>query len=74
MPVVLMTSLGDSPRPIKPRKRWVYEIVRWDGNTLAEKHRMTVRRQSEYNARTVVRAKYPLSAGYREELADYYAI
>ena len=70
-----MTSLGDSPRPpVKPRKRFVYDVVLWDGNTLLEKHRMTVRRQSEYNARTVVRAKYPHSKGYREELADYYAI
>lgn len=55
----------------KPKKMyWEFLIVKWDstGNKLLEEHKMTVQRQSEYNARTIVRKKYPLSKGYFEEL------
>jgi hypothetical protein len=49
---------------------YVFNIVKWDqtGNKLLEKHKMTVQRQSQYNAVTVVRKKYPISKGYYEEL------
>lgn len=52
-----------------------YHIVRWDstGNVLLERHKMTVQRQSEYNARSVVRKKYPPTDGYFEELNNYWA-
>ena len=57
------------------KKYWEFVIVRWDdtGNKLLEKHKMVVQRQSEYNARTVVRKKYPLSKGYFEELNKAWA-
>ena len=47
-----------------------FHIVKWDetGNKLLEKHEMVVQRQALYNARTVVRKKYPVSKGYFEEL------
>ena len=52
-----------------------FDIVRWDetGNKLLEKHTMTVQRQTLYNARTVVRKKYPVKKGYFEELKNSWA-
>ena len=51
---------------------YVFSIVKWDEtrSKKLEKHKMTVQRQSQYNAVTVVRKKYPLSKGYYEELQD----
>ena len=49
---------------------WQFSIVKWDetGNILLEHHHMIVQRQSQYNAITIVRKKYPYKEGYREEL------
>jgi len=59
-------------RKTVPKKKmyWEFHITKWDetGNKLLEKHKMTVQRQSQYNAVTVVRKKYPISKGYFEEL------
>ena len=53
-------------------KKMYYQflIVKWDstGNVLLERKLMTVQRQTQYNARTVVRRKYPPSNGYSDEL------
>lgn len=54
----------------KKKQYWIYDIVRWnnDGSKLLEKRRMTVQRENEYFARSVVRKKFPPSKGYFEEL------
>jgi hypothetical protein len=65
-------------KPVKtpPKKMyWEFHITKWDetGNKLLERHTMTVQRQSQYNAVTVVRKKYPVSKGYFEELNNSWA-
>ena len=52
------------------KMHYQFLIVKWDdtGNVLLERKLMTVQRQTQYNARTVVRRKYPRSEGYLEEL------
>jgi hypothetical protein len=59
----------------KPKVYWRFDIVKWDsmGNKLLKKHKMTVQRQTKYDAITVVRKKYPVSKGYCEELNDYWS-
>ena len=56
----------------KPKMYWQFDIVKWDatGNKILEKHKMTVQRQTKYDAITLVRKKYPVSKGYYEELND----
>ena len=56
------------------KKYFEFNIVKWDetGNKLLEKHRMVVQRANLYNARTVVRKKYPVSKGYFEEVKNFW--
>ena len=55
-----------------PKIYWQFNITKWDetGNVLLERHVMTVQRQSQYNARTVVRKRFPWAQGYREEVNE----
>ena len=59
---------------MKTKTYFVFDVVKWDetGNILLEKHRMTVQRQTQYNAVTVVRKKFPPKNGYFEELFNTY--
>jgi len=57
-----------------PKKKmyWEFHVIKWDTERkkILEKHTMVVQRQSQYNAVTVVRKKYPMAKGYIEELND----
>lgn len=60
----------------KPKKMYfVFDIVKFDstGNKKLEQHKMTVQRQSQSSAVTVVRKKYNPKNGYFEELYRKYS-
>lgn len=59
---------------MKPKTYFKFDITKWDntGNVLLEFKQMTVQRQTQWNAKTVVRKKYPPCKGYFEELRTFW--
>lgn len=66
----MATKAKVKAKPKRKRMYWEYHIVKWNSSRTKqlEKHTMVVQRATEYNARTIVRKKYPYAKGYREEL------